>query len=437
MTAYNNKYFGVVGLGNIGYSTMIHYSAKNINVIGYDIANSRVKEVNEGTVSIPGMQNWVDHDIGQLRREGLYKATCLKEEFVSFSPEVIFIAVPTERKGHPSPDFIADTFRWLFSMKKDNRLSSQVFIVESTMAPGTADKVILPMAEEFGLVMGKDVFLGISPRRDWFKEAGKTVKDMERVYGGVTTECTQRTKEYLSIICEKLFVASSYRVAELTKCLENTFRFIEISLANQFALAFPDIDVKETLELAATKWNMDYYHPSMKVGGHCVPVAPRYVMTGAKKPEYLSIVDAALNSENKIITRTTELLKLFNLRKVALLGLGYRANLKISVFSPCVELAKHLIQEGFTVKISDPLFSNEEIERECGIAGSSLEDCLDGATALVIISAHDEFIRQKQSITSSSTIEFVIDNSGAGMSWDWDRKVSYFHIGDGKLLNIP
>lgn len=431
-----NNYFGVVGLGNIGYSTMINYAAKQIRLIGYDVSAARVNEVNNGIVSIPGMQNWVEHSIPCLTQEGFIKATSDHDEFVSFSPQVIFVAVPTEIKGHPSPRIVAETFSWLFSEISSKRLVAPTLIVESTMAPGTTEKVILPLAKEFGLTPGKDLFMGVSPRRDWFKEAGKTVKDMERVYGGVTPACTEKVRQALTIICDKLFPASTYRIAELTKCLENTFRFVEISLANQFALAYPDVDVVETLTLASTKWNMEHYHPSIRIGGHCIPVAPRYVLEGAPRPEYLSLVKASVTSENEVIRRLVEIMKLLAVKRIALLGLGYRDNLKISIFSPAAELSRQLTEQGFEIRINDPLFTAAEIAQECGQPGCTLEEALAGADAIFFTSVHDEYMEQQACITAVPSVRFVIDNAGRTKSWNWDPRVSYFQVGDGKLLEL-
>ncbi|MCB0745926.1 MAG: nucleotide sugar dehydrogenase [Ignavibacteriae bacterium] len=421
-------------MGSIGCSTMLHYAAQGHNVLGYDLSKKRVEEVNKGTISILGIEEWTDQPVEVLRKQKKIRATTNLEEFLAADPEVILIAVPTEVKGIPSSHIIASTFQWILEAIQMDKLKNPTIIVESTMAPRTVENVIIPLFENSNVEIGSDIFIGVSPRRDWFKVGGKSIKDMERVYGGVTENCATKTYQYLSIVCDTLFKASSYKVAELTKCLENAFRFVNISLANQFALAYPDIDIIETLDLAATKWNMEKYFPSLKVGGHCVPVAARYVSVGAKHLEYLSIVDASIKSENMVINKIIEKLMALNVNRVALLGLGYRDNIKVLTFSPAVTLINLLEKNNLHVALNAPLYSNEEVKEEVGVINYSLEDVLFNVSAIIITSMHQEYEDRQKEIVSNDHIKIVIDNSGKAKNWGWKNGVTYYQIGDGYLL---
>ena len=143
-------------------------------------------------------------------------------------------------------------------------------IVESTLAPKVSDKKIIPFLKKKKLIIGKNILLSIAPRRDWFIEGGKNLENLDRVYGSTDKKSTKVTKDVLSIVCKKLHEASSYKVSEMVKSVENAYRHMDITLANQLSIAFPKDNIREVLKLVGTKWNVEAFHPGIGAGGYCL-----------------------------------------------------------------------------------------------------------------------------------------------------------------------
>jgi nucleotide sugar dehydrogenase len=424
---------GVIGLGSIGYSTALHYALKGYPVIGYDIAPEKVKAIKAAALDMPGLDEWIQGSVKELTSSGLFQATDSLDHFWRSRPGIIFIAVPTEEKGTPS-NSIVDTVITDVASRVGVNGYAPVVIIESTMTPGTATNIVIAAFERYGLKIGQDVFVGISPRRDWFGVGGRSVKTMERIYAGVSSACYENVHAALAIICEKLYKASSYQVAELTKCLENAFRFVELSLANQFSLAYPGINIIEVLELASTKWNMNHYVPSVRVGGHCIPVAGRYVVRGAEFPEALSIVQAALSGEEVVIHRLISYFQRKKIQKALVLGLSYHANMKISVFSAAQSLISLLRLNGIKYSVVDPLYTKQEIEAQSGAEAMMLLDDIGEFDAVVLAAGHAAFNQQEViDWIRNSNIELIVDNASMWNNVHWDNK-TYMRIGDGNMF---
>ena len=156
---------------------------------------------------------------------------------------------------------------------KKNSKNPPIVIVESTLAPKVSDKKIIPFLKRKKLTVGKNILLSIAPRRDWFIEGGKNLENLDRVYGSTDVKSTSVTKDILSIVCKKLHAASTYKVSEMVKSVENAYRHMDITLANQLSLAFPKDNIREVLKLVGTKWNVEAFHPGIGAGGYCIPVS--------------------------------------------------------------------------------------------------------------------------------------------------------------------
>lgn len=430
---------GIIGLGSIGYTTLINYAARKHQTIGYDINIARIDEVNNNRVSIPGLEMWLDEPISQISKTGCIKATSSQIDFWNQKPEIIFIAIPTEKRGIPDNRIIESTFQWIMEWISKNSIRPILIVIESTMTPGTTDNIIIPIIEKHSLMLGIDLYLGVSPRRDWFRCGNKSIEEMERVYGGVTANCAVKTKEALGFVCKKLFQASNHAVAELTKCVENSLRQVAISLVNQFTLAFPDINMNEVMRLAATKWNINYYYPSLKVGGHCIPVAGRYMLNGSRRPEMLSILDATISNENNMLIDMVSKLKLMNINSILILGLSYMGNLKVSSHSTTISLIPILIDANINFKVVDPLYSLEELNIETDGNGINFEDIIDTFDCILLTAGHDEFSKLdvKNKIKHLKNLRLIIDNTGLWKEWTWEKKIlRYYHIGEGNFIEM-
>ena len=248
----------VWGTGYIGLSTMVYFAKKKIKCVGYDINQDKIKKINAGILPLADLANWFGFNIKSLVKSNYLKATSNYKDLITEDFLVHFIAIPTEKDGKP---FYKPLLSVLNNIVKLNRNAKNppIIIVESTLSPKVSDKKIIPFLKKKNFNVGKNILLSIAPRRDWFIEGAKNLETLDRVYGSTDEQSTKVTKDVLSIVCKKLHVASSYRVSEMVKSVENAYRHMDITLANQLSLAFPNDNIREVLKLVGTKWNIETF----------------------------------------------------------------------------------------------------------------------------------------------------------------------------------
>ena len=432
---------GIWGTGYIGYSTMLHLAASGITCLGYDPDKVRVDHINQGMHPVPGLENWLSIEPKPLLSSGRFRATCNVDEILA--PEVIvhIIAVPTERDGSPWWDPLVQVIRHLsqtFAERKQQPGLLPLIIIESTLAPGTIDLMLRSILSSYRLEIGRRLLLGIAPRRDWFIAPDKNLRTLDRIYCGVDEDSADAVYEVLNILCAKLHRASDYRVCELVKCVENAYRHVEIMLANQLSLAYPGIDIREVLLLAGTKWNMGQFRPSFGTGGYCIPLAGQYVLQGATHPEVLTLLSAAFESDLEMRRRVAQTVIARGCKSVGILGLSYRGNIKVSVMSPALLIAKHLTKAGASVMIHDPYFTAAEIERATGLPVLQLPEGLGEIDCLLVNADHQRYLEPdiRDAVLQLADRLLVIDNYGAWAGWAWPFGAAYFQPGSSSWL-IP
>jgi len=264
------KRVGVWGLGYIGFSSIAHFAKEGVLCIGTDILSHRVEAVNQGKATTPNLNFWLGFDTAQLARDGIKKATTDWKELIKEDIAVHLITIPTEMDGKPYHDILIDVINKLSEYKNIKTEQPPLVIVESTLTPTVTDNIVIPTFEKNGLKVGKDILLGIAPRRDWFTSPDKGLKHLPRVVGGTNKETTKLMSEVLSIICDKVIEAQDHKHAAIVKSIENAFRQLDITFANQLSLAYPDMNITEVLKMVGTKWNVETYHPSFGTGGYCL-----------------------------------------------------------------------------------------------------------------------------------------------------------------------
>ena len=286
----SKKYkIGIWGTGYIGLSTMVYFSKKNIKCVGFDINKEKVRKINSGKIPLKDLEKWFGFNIKKMVKNGLLKATTNPNDLISEKFIAHFIAVPTEKDGKPYYKPLMSVLNKISKIKRDNK-NPPIVIVESTLAPKVSDKKIIPFFKSKNLKVGENIFLSIAPRRDWFIEGGKNLENLDRVYGSTDKKSTKITKDVLSIVCKKLHAASTYRVSEMVKSVENAYRHMDITLANQLSLAFPKDNIREVLKLVGTKWNLETFHPGIGTGGYCIPLSSRYVLSQIKDKNKLTLL---------------------------------------------------------------------------------------------------------------------------------------------------
>jgi nucleotide sugar dehydrogenase len=420
---------GVWGCGHIGASAMYHFSQKGIACIGYDIAETRVAEINDG--------RFLSTDTAGIERlestNGPVHATTLWREFKSRRVAVHLIAVPTERGAEPSSAALEDIMPLICETIRDTDLGGLIpaLILESTIQPTWIDTVVLPKLLASGLRPGVDVLVGAAPRRDWFSGSEHTLETLPRIVGGMTPEATELLVELYSLVCSEVVPARDAYHAAFTKVIENLIRFQGLALANSLSLAYPGYDMTHVLQLASTKWNIPLYHPSMGIGGHCIPLAPRYALAeGGVENPYLEPVRQAVELNDGYFTRLyqnrlRDLLQ--DCRSIVILGLAYTPDAKMHKLSPALD-ALECLKDTPRLRVHDPYYSPDDIEDICGVTTLNFPGDLRDCDGIVLVTAHTPYrTAHVEEFVQPGTV--IVDNFGSWRGRSFAPGVRYHEVG--------
>jgi len=391
---------GVVGLGYVGLPLSVEKAKAGYDVIGFDVQVSKVEMVNSGKNYIVDI---VDSELENLVKLGRLTATT---DF-SFVKDVdaVSVCVPTPLDIYKQPDisYVVESFKSIAKYLHRGML----VVLESTTYPGTTEEVCKPILEESGLKCGKDFFLAFSPERvDPGNKEFKT-KNTPKVVGGCTEECTEvAAMLYRSVLESEVYTVSSPAVAEMEKILENTFRNINIGLANEMAILCKkmNIDVWEVIDAAKTKpYGFMPFYPGPGLGGHCIPLDPFYLAWKAREFDYhTKLIETAGEINDYMPEFVVEtVMKLLNERKkplngskVLLLGVAYKNDIDDMRESPVLKVIDHLEKNGARVVFNDPFIPSF---KHAGKNYTSVkwENEIDTADIVVITTNHSCYDYEK------------------------------------------
>lgn len=384
---------GVVGLGYVGLPLAVEKAKAGYEVIGFDVQDSKVQMVNDGVNYIGDI---VDEDLKKLVDENRLKATT-DFSFVA-DVDAVSICVPTPLDKYKQPDlsYVVSSSKSVAKYMHRGLL----VVLESTTYPGTTEEVLKPILEESGLKCGEDFFLAFSPERvDPGNKEYKT-KNTPKVVGGCTPECTEvAAMLYRSVLESDVMEVSSPAIAEMEKILENTFRNINIALANEMAILCKKmgIDVWEVIEAAKTKpYGFMPFYPGPGLGGHCIPLDPFYLSWKAKEYDYhtkLIETSGEINDYMPEFVMETAM-KLLNTHKkslngstVLLLGVAYKNDIDDLRESPALKVIEHLEKNGANVIYNDPYIPKFKHNKKEYVS-VNLEENLETADIVIITTNH-------------------------------------------------
>jgi UDP-N-acetyl-D-glucosamine dehydrogenase len=387
---------GVIGLGYVGLPLAVEMANRGFNVTGIDIDRSKTEAVNAGISYILDVDS---QNLFSLAVKGMIRAT---QSFAGVeSLDAISICVPTPLRKTKDPD-LSYVVASAEAVHKHLR-PGQLIVLESTTYPGTTRELVLPILERSGLQVGKDFFLAYSPERvDPGNESFNT-KNIPKVIGGITPRCTQLATLLYNQFVDRVVPVSSSESAEIVKLLENTFRSVNIALANEIArMCYRfGLNVWEVIDAAKTKpFGFMPFYPGPGLGGHCIPVDPYYLtwkakMTGfeprlvelaaiinSQMPEFaISRISDALNEKQKSLKGST----------ILAIGVSYKRDTADIRESPAVEVLKGLDLKGALISYCDPYVPaielNEKLLRSVCLTPSAIRefDCV------VILTDHSNF----------------------------------------------
>jgi UDP-N-acetyl-D-glucosamine dehydrogenase len=350
---------GVVGLGYVGLPLSVEFARAGFHTVGIDLDRRKVDTLNAGTSYI---QDVPDSDVAALRAAGRLEATT--EASVVRTLDTVNICVPTPLRKTKDPDlsFVVSAVEMIAEYLRPG----QLVILESTTYPGTTDEVVRPILERRGLLAGRDFFLAFSPERVDPGNERWTTKNVPKVVGGHTPNCTTLASALYSASIDRVVEVSSPKVAEMVKLLENTFRAVNIGLVNELALMCDrlGISVWEVVDAAATKpFGFMPFYPGPGLGGHCIPIDPFYLswkvkevgfearfielaghVNGAMPHHAVQKVADALNTQAKAVRGSS----------VLVLGVAYKRDIDDYRESPALDVMAELQQKGARLTYHDP-----------------------------------------------------------------------------------
>lgn len=346
----------IIGLGYVGLPLAIAFS-KKFEVIGYDINSKRIKDL------INGKDVFNDLKVRNLKKNRKLNLTSNFKDIEDLDYYIVTVPTPVNKNNNPD-------LRSLISASKivgKSIKKKSIVIFESTVFPSCTEEVCIPIIEKYsGYKLNKDFYCGYSPERINVGDNEHTLEKITKVVSGSNKKTTNKIYNlYKNIIKTKVFKASSIKVAEAAKVIENTQRDLNISLLNELSIIFDrlNIDTNDVIEAAATKWNFVKYKPGL-VGGHCVGVDPFYLTYKAKKSGYTpKVILAGRNINEKmskfIVDKTITLMKQkkINIKasKILVLGYSFKENCSDPRNSKVEDMIDLILKKKISVKIFDPI----------------------------------------------------------------------------------
>ena len=385
---------GIVGLGYVGLPLAVEFAKAGFSVTGIDLVDSKVARINAGdsyVQDIPGSE------VSELVNSGRLSATT--DFSVIRDLDTINICVPTPLRKTKDPDmsYIVSACQEIAKYFHPGILA----ILESTTYPGTTEELVLPLLNASGLQVGLDFFLCFSPERVDPGNPKFQTHNIPKVVGGITPECTEMGKLFYSQALEHVVPVSSTQVAEMVKLLENTFRMINIGLANEIAMMCDriGINVWEVIDAAATKpFGFMPFYPGPGLGGHCIPIDPFYLSWKTKQagiearfielagyingqmPHFVvDKVQNALNDAGKPVKGA----------RILVVGVSYKRDIDDMRESPALDVMLLLQRRGGILSYCDPHVPTLKLE-DLKLQSVPLESAAD-ADCAVIITDHKVF----------------------------------------------
>lgn len=386
---------GVIGLGYVGLPLLVEFGRGGFRSTGFEVDERKTEAIARGESYIPDVPSAAVAELVAAGRVGATTDFGLLAE-----QEIIVICVPTPLRKTKDPD-VSYILAAAERIQQSLRPGSLV-ILESTTYPGTTDEVLRPMFDATGLRLDEDYFLAFSPER---VDPGNPVfntRNIPKVVGGVTPDSTEVASAIYATIVERVHHASSARVAEACKLLENTFRAVNIGMVNELARLCHalGIDTWEVIAAASTKpFGFMPFYPGPGIGGHCIPLDPHYLSWKARmhgfEARFISLAEEVNSSmPDHVVSLTTSALnrhrKPVNGSKILVLGVAYKRDIDDMRESPALSIVAGLEALGAEVTFHDPYVPAIHIEStNRHMKGIPLSDeAISGADCVLIVTDH-------------------------------------------------
>jgi len=423
----SNIKVGVIGLGFVGLPLSLLFNKKGFMVTGFDIDEDKIQKLTHGKSFISDIED--EHVISAIS-SGHFMVTSdfdwIKEQ------DILIVCVPTPLNENNLPD--------LSYLKKAGETMTprlkggQLVVLESSIYPGTTREFFKPILEQNGLTVGEDFYLAYSPERIDPGNKNLQVHEIPKLVSGVTSSCTNKVYNVYGQVYDEVVKVSSIEIAEITKLLENSYRFINISFINEFAILCDqlNIDVWEVIEAASTKpYGFQPFYPGPGIGGHCIPIDPLYLMYKAKQigapHEFISLSQKVNHLYHSY--STDQLINIFPKEKpiqdinTLIYGVTYNPDIVDARESSAIKIIQSIMDKGIVVNFHDPYVEKLHITENVVMKSVQLtKKLLQEVDCVIILTDHTVI-----------PIETILNN--AKLVYD-TRNVTKGHAGEATVYRL-
>lgn len=371
-----------IGLGYIGLPTSIMFAKHNVEVVGVDVKQEVIETLNGGKIHIeePGLQEALEEVI----EIGTFRASLQPEPANAF---IISVPTPNHDDEYKSCDltYVVSAVKTVLPLIEEGN----VIIVESTIGPRSMDDVVKPLVEEAGFIVGKDIFLVHCPERVLPGQILHELIYNNRIVGGITPECTEAGAMVYGTFVKGEIIKTNAKTAEMSKLMENTFRDVNIALANELAKVCNELEINalDVIDMANKHPRVNLHTPGPGVGGHCLAVDPYFIVAKAPETAQLINLSRSINTSmpGYVVENVNRLMNNVDGKVVTVFGLTYKGNVDDIRESPAMEILEMLKdQNQYEVRAFDPHVQLNWIIDD-------IEQAVSGSDLIVVLSDHNEF----------------------------------------------
>lgn len=423
----------IVGLGYVGLPLAVEFAKAGFEVIGIDLIQEKVDNINNGKNYIGDVDN---EELKEVITNGKLKAYTTFERVQEADCVSICVPTPLNRTNDPDMSYIENSTAAIAKYAHEGML----VVLESTTYPGTTREVILPEFEKLGYTPGENFYLCFSPERVDPGNPNFNTQNTPKVLGGMTENCSKLAKMLYEQVIPNIVLVSSCETAELAKLLENTFRSINIGLANEMAIMCEKlgVDVWEVIDAAATKpFGFMKFYPGPGLGGHCIPIDPNYLSWKMKNFNYHARFIEVAEDINKHMPKLVieKLVKIMNMNKkcingskIVMLGMAYKEDIDDLRESPALEIYDLLRKNGADVVYNDNYATKFQYKNGEVVDSVDYNDeLLQSADCIIITAAHKYY--DPQIIVKNSAL--VLDTRNITKEIESPK---VFKLGSGRVF---
>lgn len=413
-----------IGLGYIGLPTSIMFAKHGVDVVGVDIKQEAVDKLNNGQIHIeePGLQEALE----EVLAKGKFKASTTPEQADAY---IIAVPTPNNSDEHKSCDIsiVMSGVESIIPLLK----KGDTVIVESTIAPRTMDDHVKPYLESKGFIIGEDIYLVHCPERVLPGQIMHELVYNNRIIGGITPACVEAGKRVYGTFVKGEMIETQAKTAEMSKLMENTYRDVNIALANELAKICNnlEINVNDVIEMANKHPRVNLHTPGPGVGGHCLAVDPYFII--AEAPEHALLIklarDINVSMPEYVVRRTKDILSKLGGNKVTVFGLTYKGDVDDIRESPAFDIYELLKNEAnLEVTAYDPHVNLDWVEKD-------LSTALKDSSLVLVLSDHSEFKQMKDTDFIMMKDNVIFDTKNVMKSEFKD--VKYYNYGNLYTFN--